>query len=204
MRWVIQHAPSLRSIETMNLTGYGRILHQRPLKKIGFFCAIGQPQQEEYQFLQHHAQLGAESHLQEIKCILHSISERDSWIFLIPKLTQLKTLELCFARNDLSIELLKTFLQKVSEGCMALENVAVKSIVFPSSSEWIRHLSNHRDLQEMIIDTTHIPDHLMIELEGFSHLKRLDLKYHIKDWHSLTQLKHRIPNLVYTNKPSPI
>ncbi|CDH57674.1 predicted protein [Lichtheimia corymbifera JMRC:FSU:9682] len=189
MEWVIQHAHNLQIIEAINLTAYrqllSRTLRQRPLKKVGFHCTI-EPQHDEYQFLQHHVQLGAESHLQEIRCILHSISEgHDSWIFLIPKLTQLKTLELCFESNHLVMMQLKTFLEKVSEVCMTHEKVIVKSIVFPLSSKWIRHLSKHRNLQEMIIDTTHIPDHLMNELESFSYLKRLHLKYHIKDWHSL-------------------
>ncbi|KAJ8657607.1 hypothetical protein O0I10_006671 [Lichtheimia ornata] len=206
MEWVIEHAPNLESIDAIDLGAHTNVfnstLRRRPLKRIGFRSTL-EPQQHVYQFLRHHVRLGDKSHLQAVKCILHSISEHDSWIFLITELTQLKTLELRFKSND-ALMGLDTFIHQVSEGCIGLEKVILKSTFFPSSSQWIHDLSKHRNLQEIIIDTTHIPDHLMIALQAFSHLKLLHLKYDIKDWHSLTSLRHKVPSLVYSEKHYPI
>ncbi|CDH60783.1 predicted protein [Lichtheimia corymbifera JMRC:FSU:9682] len=203
--WVIQHAPNLQSIEGMDLTAHGHILsntlRHRPFKRIGLHCTL-QRQEDEYLFLYRHVRLGAQSSIEEIKCIIHCIDEYRPWIFFIPRLTQLKTLELCFVYDNPFFEL-DLFINAVSEGCIGLEKVIVKSTLLPSFSDWIRHLSKHRNLQEMIIDTTDIPDHYMIALLGFSHLKLLHLKYHIKNWDSLKRLKYGIPNLVYTDKLYP-
>lgn len=205
IEWVVQHAPNLESVETVDPKAWPHmlngILRYRPLKRIGLYCA-SYHQPEEYAFFHHHIQLGAESHLQSLQCTFRHIRKHDSWIYLIPKLTQLKTLELS-SRSGFYMSTLDTFIKAVSEGCIGLERLIVKSRVCFSSSEWIHDLSKHRNLQEIIVDTAHIPDHFLTALEAFPHLKLIHPKYDVKNWDSLAKLKDKMPNVVYTEKYYP-
>lgn len=219
MNWIIDHAPNLRSVETihgaMQRHHLNSTLRERPLQRIGFYSTFTE-QPSEHQFIQHHVQLGAGSHLQEIKCTFYDYILNDSWVALIPRLTELKTIELCF-HDDAEVDGLDAFIQQVANGCIGLEKVIMKAFEFPYPYDWIRPLAEHPNLQELIIekedDTSanlmlgvnhDIPYDLLIALESFTHLKTLHLKYDISNWDRVFALKRKVPTLMYTERYDPI
>ncbi|CDS09581.1 hypothetical protein LRAMOSA10941 [Lichtheimia ramosa] len=100
--WVINHAPNLESIQLpsdMQHTDNLRTLMHRPLGRIELECA-SRHQPDHWQYLQHHIQLGNESRLEEIKCDI-SLIQNGSWMYLIPQLNHLKSLELVFQFDEM-------------------------------------------------------------------------------------------------------
>ncbi|CDH60861.1 predicted protein [Lichtheimia corymbifera JMRC:FSU:9682] len=217
--WVIEHAPNLRSVETihgpMQRRHLDSTLRYRPLQRIGLYSTT-MGETNEHPFLQYHLQLGTRSHLQEIKCTFLGFIRNDTWLALIPQLTQLKTLELCF-HDNVSPSGLKVFIQQVANGCIGLEKVILKAIYFPYPYDWISALAKHPNLKELVVDMEAdtavnlmlgveqgLPKELYIALEAFAHLKTLYLKHDIGNWEPIIALKRKVPNLVYTERHNPI
>lgn len=207
--WVIAHSPNLESLETlashMTMQRLLPLLQDRPLKRIGFYYRHNY-QHHEKRFLEDHIKLGSESRLEAFKCTFGGMDgiviTSVSWLKLVPKLTQLKILEIHIT-SDIEIPGFCTFIQQVSTGCTALEKAIFKWACFNYTNMDIRALSNLQNLQELIIETADVPSHFMRHLTSFRHIKVLHLKYNIKDWNALSILKRQVPGLVYTDYYGP-
>ncbi|KAI7874672.1 hypothetical protein K492DRAFT_240716 [Lichtheimia hyalospora FSU 10163] len=207
--WIIQHAPNLNAVKTTSGSGMGRVLpmlKHRPIRSIQLACPSSQ-QQNEYDFIEHHVNLGMDSTLQEIKCIIDQPSSDDHWIRLIPGLKQLKSLELLF-RHDLPFEYyidideLSELILKLAHGCPSLENLTLhfgRSYPVPSL-EWILPLSNHPHLKHLVFEADSGPKDMFTYLRRFQHVGKVHVKLVTCDLDYLADMARRIPNLVYTKK----
>lgn len=205
--WILQCAPNLESVETVNAATQRHVLDRTfsddgPLKRIGLYCARDEQQPYERQFLKRHIQRGVESRLEHLKCTLERTIRDRTWVYLIPQLNQLKTLEVAFTADGKIHELGK-FLKQVACGCTALEKVIFKTKYFPPSSEWILHLATHRTLQHLVIDTEDIPDDLTTHLEAFGHLKSLHLNHDITAFGPILELKRKLPFFTFEHRHEP-
>lgn len=198
IEWVVNHAPNLESVklicslrEMHNL----RILTRRALRRMELACtAFHQP--DHWQYLQHHVQLGNESHLKEIKCSIGVLLLDRSWMYLIPQLNYLKSLELHFQHGLKALDH-TTFMTELSRGCDALETLTIIGGRFTSDA-WIHPLLLHGNLRKLVIHGSQLSDEVMLALEEFHHLECLHLKLYKIHWNAMARLRRRVPHLQCT------
>ncbi|CDS11782.1 hypothetical protein LRAMOSA04045 [Lichtheimia ramosa] len=199
--WVINHAPNLESVKlllfgTQHTHNLRTLMHQS-LRRIELTCEpLHQPDHSRY--LQHHIQLGKESHLKEIKCYISLYFVNGSWMYLIPKLNHLRSLELDFQFDKILDH--NTFMMELSRGCAALESITIISKRF-NSHTWIHPLTLHRNLRKLVIHGSRLSNTMLIELEDFHHLDCLHLKLYTFQWNSIARTRRAVPHLKCTQLP---
>lgn len=195
LEWMISHAPNMEYVESICGGVRGRILNallSRPVRTVTLECSELSTHVDEKRFLNHHVQLGRESSLQNVKCtIFNLLYEGADWVFLIPLLQQLKTLELDVTYNN-NVRLLNALFAAISRGCKSLEKLTLAFRPFPFS---ILPLSEHPRLKHLVIDSFRLPNGIIISLRRFQHLDSLHLKLRYYDQQRIVQLKRDIPHV---------
>ncbi|KAJ8657569.1 hypothetical protein O0I10_006633 [Lichtheimia ornata] len=155
--WMIQHAPCLESVETVAGLRQAPIMealtqpdHQH-IKRLGMKVSDF-PVDEEDELIQHHVDLGQQSNLKELKIDIPSqFDYEDSWISLVPRLTQLTTIEFCTSHMN-AYGCLGSFMEQLANGCPALEKLIMsdESLLMTFSDLYPMH--RHRNLKHIVID----------------------------------------------------
>lgn len=199
--WMIQHAPNLESIDTL----WGRyqqpvlqaLLEHPRFKHIGF----GLPPmsydhvESEKQFIIHHLSLGDRSNLQKITIHFEGAFESDDWLYMVPRLTQLKALELQF---DCSIRLLHAipFIFKLAETCIGLEQLtlACDGATINQTTFNYDHLGKMQinpNLRRLVIDAEALKGHPSAIGSNFDALESLHLRLYAFNWDDIDILRKR-------------
>lgn len=204
MRWIISRSPEIGLVEAFDGYVNGTILDDlaaRPMKEIiNLRYSAKSITEHEYRFVKHHLELGMDSSLQVIKCTIGSLPKNSvGWIYLIPALKQLTSLDLSF-ENDALVKLskLEDFLRLVARGCDSLQNVTLNLRYWIPRQEWILPLSQHPHLKSMVIVSHSIPSEEL--LEHFRHLDLLHLKPKTFDYKAILLLERKLPFLKCTQQ----
>ncbi|KAJ8652817.1 hypothetical protein O0I10_011556 [Lichtheimia ornata] len=151
--WMMQHAPQLESMGTVTGPGQQRVFQElmKPahshVKRI-VMKADREECDEEEEFIQHHVDLGVRSKLQEIKVIL---SHSSPWLWSLPYLSKLTSLELC-GEGFGAFEILEEFTEELNDGCPALEQLTLTNNTgSPGSFYDVIPMCLHRNLKRIII-----------------------------------------------------
>lgn len=201
IEWIVLRAPNIEFVDVTDGGVLGIILHALIHQRIrGITLVSSGPSNsvEEYEFLEHHAQLGVNSSLQEMKCnIYESFSGGGDWLHLIPKLQQLKSLELSLLRDN-NLGLLTKLVPLVARGCISLEKITFNVLSFSSFGDWLLPLSQHPHLRSLLIASDMVSNDTLMTLQRFRHLESLHLKLNSFDWKAIDRLKNDMPCLVCT------
>lgn len=206
--WLLQHAPQLRSVDTI----YGDLQapvfqelmnpnHQH-FTRIGL-KADGSSQENEKRFIQHHISCGHQSNVEviHIEVVKHSLS--DSWILLITQLTQLRQLEVCCKGSSVMGDVLVPFISKIASGCPALERFTWMSPESPVDYKIISIISCHTNLKTLIINSTHLsgdPSSLPSFIQRLQRLQEFHLDLYLLDAEIYAIFKSSTFEFVYTQR----
>ncbi|CDH59316.1 predicted protein [Lichtheimia corymbifera JMRC:FSU:9682] len=158
--WMIQHAPYLESVETVAGPEQIPIMHEltQPqhahVKRLGMQASLF-PVGEEEDLIQYHIDLGKQSNLTELKIHIPREFENDSWIALVPQLTQLETIEFCTNRMD-GFKPLDVLMPHLADGCPALETLIMTSKADIVDFSDLYPMDRHRNLKHIVINCSDI------------------------------------------------
>lgn len=152
--WLIQRAPRLESVGTVHHTSVFEELkdpkHQH-FKGVGL-KANRSPQLSERQFMQHHLDLGNLSTLEEIHLRIERHVLAGSWLLLIPKLTQLKHLQVFYEGRRVMRKVISPFISRIAYECPGLEQFTLTSGTFPIEYSDFSAMAHHGNLKTLVID----------------------------------------------------
>ncbi|KAJ8657645.1 hypothetical protein O0I10_006711 [Lichtheimia ornata] len=194
IRAVIGRAPNLESVNVDNGGLQGVILETligKPVQNIDLVCTPWSNPASALNFLDHHAQLGMRSTLQEVTCTITSDYEYRNtmrimhpmatfkdlgggWMLSIAALQQLQSLELSFD-GDVYDQSLSTFLRLLSQRSPSLENLTL-AFYLSFNIEWLLPLSRHPKLKKMVIASKRFPKYMTTLVQHFARLQAFDLK----------------------------
>lgn len=144
--------------------------------------------EDEERLIQHHLDLGQRSSLTEMKIRIPENFSYDSWLAVIPHLSQLTTLEVnaegCYQGFS---ERIYPLMEMLADGCPALEQLTM-------IRGWPMHLSDlypmdcHRNLKRIVIDCSELRGDASTFCQRFTNIESLHLRvggYRLKDIDSL-------------------
>lgn len=187
--WVIQHAPHLEFVDTVAGHQQTRIMQEliRPehahIKRLGMEVRPSRFHKEE-EFIQHHMRLGQQSNLTEMKIYLPPQYLHDSWLRLIPRLTQLVTLEFCAILNHLAFKSLSPLMEKLADGCPALEQLTMTSNLHVIRLSDLYPMDRHRNLKGIVINCQEMLGDTSTFRQRFTNIESLHLtlcRYRLED-----------------------
>lgn len=168
--WMIQHAPRLESVETVNGAYDAPEPETSAFKRIGLEADDHQPQEIEDRFITHHLELGQYSNLKEISITMRKHARSEPWIFLIAQLTQLTHLELrCHEPHVVMDAVIAPFLAHIASQCRSLEHLAVHFYDSPIDCDRLMVLSHHNTLITLVLNGTQLRGDVSM-LSSFVHL----------------------------------
>lgn len=204
IQWIILRAPNIQFVEAISGGVEGTLLQMlthRHVKRINLEWSTLSMSQGQHEFLQHHVHLGKTSPLLDLKCdIVWPFTGRECWLYLIPELQQLKSLEIFVAYYDRDEDEWINLLSHVARGCSSLEKITFTFSTFCSPREWILPLSQHPHLKSLVIVSGVVSNDMLPTLEHFRHLESLHLKLRSFDWKAIAGLKSKMPRLVCTTQ----
>ncbi|KAJ8658049.1 hypothetical protein O0I10_006320 [Lichtheimia ornata] len=177
--WMIQHAPCLESVETISGIDQAPIMEEltrsnhKHLKRLGMKASLF-PADVEEGFMQHHVNLGQQSNLTELKIEIPIEFKYDSWIALVPRLTQLTTIEFCTSRMY-GFKSLDSLMPQLANGCPALEKLIMSSEMEPMRFSDLYPMDRHRNLKHIIIKCEDIYGGGTTFRERFTNIESLHL-----------------------------
>lgn len=196
--WMIQHAPNLESIDTVWSSGQQPVvqalLKHRRFKHIGFRSPSMTPVCEK-QFITHHLSLGDRSNLQKMTIHVEGGFGSDAWLYMVPRLTQLKALELQFDRSSRLVDAIP-FMFKLAETCIGLEQLmlACDGATINQTTFNYDHLGKiqiNPNLRRLVIDAEALEGHPSAIGSNFDGLESLHLRLYAFNWEDMDILRKR-------------
>lgn len=206
--WMIQHAPHLESVETVFGPQQASIMQEltRPqhanLKRLRMQANYYPSGYEgEERLIKHHLELGQQSNLTELKIHISHRVLKETWLILIPRLTQLTTLEFSTLLDHHTLESLQQSLMKdLADGCPSLEQLTMISGRYPMDFGVLYPMDRHTNLKSIVINCPEIHGDVSSFSQRFTKIESLHLsvcKYSLADIDSLEKGSF---NLVFTDK----
>lgn len=159
------------------------------------------PGDEQEELVQHHLDLGQGSNLTELKIQIPSELEEDSWISLVPRLTQLTTTEFC-TTLCYGFKALESVMPLFADGCPALETLIMTNELEVMDFRDLYPMDRHRNLKHIVISCSEIYGNASMVRRRFTSIKSLHLsaiRYNLEDVSTLEKASFEF---VFTEKLS--
>lgn len=212
--WLLQHAPQLESIQTV----HGRLQEpvfeelmsgtHRHFKSIGL-KANSRSQRNEQQFIQYHLNLGHQSNLEEIHIEIEEEPPSDSWILLIPQLTQLSHIEVRFGESPgtdgegTRYGEVASFISNIASGCPGMKRFTLTAPTSEVHYTIFPTMAAHTNLKMLVITAHHLSgadSRLPSSIQGFQQLQVLHLTLYSLDAQVHTLLNTGSFQFIYNQK----
>lgn len=190
---MIQHAPQLESVETIAGPEQAPIMQEliqsqhAHLKRLGMRASLSRSEDEK-QLIQHHMRLGKQSNLREMKIYIPYQFVHDSWLALVPRLTQLVTLEFYTAQKYDGFKSLSPLMAKLAYGCPALEQLIMTCKNRIIGLGHLYPMDRHRNLKRIVVNCSEVRGDASTFCQRFTNIESFHLslcRYRLEDINTL-------------------
>lgn len=190
--WIIQRAPKLESVDAQESNVQESVIQallKHPhVNHIGFRVPPMSRRNEE-EFIQHHLALGDQSNLQRMR--IHFINgdiSADSWLHMVPRLTQLKAIQLQFVYPN-HVKSAMPLILELGESCLSLEQFTLACEERVIDYNLISWIMLHPNIKRLVIDAEALEGDPSAIVHHFDELASLHLRLYTFNWEDIDILR---------------